>query len=198
MQASRSVGLSLARISFEAEIDRRTSLDAARLVSRLVRSADFACRQNDGSILFVFADTDLRSAHVAARRLASVLKHTMLRPDREQPAHQPDGDASDAEVDRHGAHLARAGHAAPGCRRLSGCLRLGADTGGPPCPTPQSRSPRLQIDVVSDVVCPWCFIGKRRLEKALALKPDIPVEVRFHPYFLNPWVPREGMAATST
>jgi predicted DsbA family dithiol-disulfide isomerase len=52
----------------------------------------------------------------------------------------------------------------------------------------------VTIDVVSDVVCPWCFIGKRRLEKALALKPDIPVEVRFHPYFLNPWVPREGMA----
>ena len=52
----------------------------------------------------------------------------------------------------------------------------------------------LQIDVVSDVVCPWCFIGKRRLEKALALKPEIPVEVRFRPYFLNPWVPREGMS----
>ncbi len=51
----------------------------------------------------------------------------------------------------------------------------------------------LTIDVVSDVVCPWCFIGKRRLEKALALKPDIPVEVRYHPYFLNDWVPREGM-----
>jgi predicted DsbA family dithiol-disulfide isomerase len=51
----------------------------------------------------------------------------------------------------------------------------------------------VTIDVVSDVVCPWCFIGKRRLEKALALKPDVPVEVRFHPYFLNPWVPREGM-----
>ena len=52
----------------------------------------------------------------------------------------------------------------------------------------------VTIDVVSDVVCPWCFIGKRRLEKALALKPNIPVEVRFHPYFLNPWVPREGMS----
>ena len=52
----------------------------------------------------------------------------------------------------------------------------------------------VTIDVVSDVVCPWCFIGKRRLEKALALKPNIPVQVRFHPYFLNPWVPREGMA----
>ncbi len=52
----------------------------------------------------------------------------------------------------------------------------------------------LPIDVVSDVVCPWCFIGKRRLEKAIALKPDIPVEVRYRPYFLNPWVPREGIS----
>ena len=59
--------------------------------------------------------------------------------------------------------------------------------------TTQAITP-LQIDVVSDVVCPWCFIGKRRLEKALALKPDIPVEVRYHPYFLNPWVPREGIS----
>jgi GGDEF domain-containing protein len=81
----RGVGLSLARFSFEPEIDRRTSLDAARLVSRLVRGADFACRQDDGSVLFVFADTDLRAAHVVARRLASVLKHTMLRPRREAP-----------------------------------------------------------------------------------------------------------------
>ena len=52
----------------------------------------------------------------------------------------------------------------------------------------------LIIDVVSDVVCPWCYIGKRRLEQAVALAPEIPVEVRFRPYFLNPWVPREGMS----
>jgi len=52
----------------------------------------------------------------------------------------------------------------------------------------------VRIDVVSDVVCPWCFIGKHRLEKALAMKPDIPVEVHWRPYFLNDWVPREGMA----
>jgi predicted DsbA family dithiol-disulfide isomerase len=57
-----------------------------------------------------------------------------------------------------------------------------------------SNHPPLVIDVVSDVVCPWCFIGKRLLEKAIALKPEIPVEVRFRPYFLNPWVPREGMS----
>jgi predicted DsbA family dithiol-disulfide isomerase len=54
--------------------------------------------------------------------------------------------------------------------------------------------PPVPIDVVSDVVCPWCYIGKRRLEQAIALKPDIPVAVRWHPYFLNPWVPREGMS----
>ena len=52
----------------------------------------------------------------------------------------------------------------------------------------------LVIDVVSDVVCPWCFIGKKRLEDALELRPDIPVEVRWHPYFLNDWVPREGIS----
>jgi predicted DsbA family dithiol-disulfide isomerase len=58
---------------------------------------------------------------------------------------------------------------------------------------PASPAP-LPIDVVSDVVCPWCFIGKRRLEKALALKPEIPVEVRWRPYFLNDWIPREGIS----
>ena len=52
----------------------------------------------------------------------------------------------------------------------------------------------VRIDVVSDVVCPWCFIGKRRLEKAIALTPDVPTEVSFHPYFLNDWIPREGIA----
>ncbi len=80
----RGVGLSIARFSFDETVDVRTSLDAARLMSRLVRSIDFACRQDDGSILFTFTETDLRSAHVVARRLASVLKHTMLRPDRER------------------------------------------------------------------------------------------------------------------
>jgi predicted DsbA family dithiol-disulfide isomerase len=51
----------------------------------------------------------------------------------------------------------------------------------------------LPIDMISDVVCPWCLIGKRRLEQAIALRPDIPTELRFQPYFLNPWVPREGL-----
>src|SRR4249919_2886522 len=52
----------------------------------------------------------------------------------------------------------------------------------------------LTIDIVSDVVCPWCYIGKRRIESALALVPDVPVEVRWRPFFLNSWVPREGIS----
>jgi predicted DsbA family dithiol-disulfide isomerase len=52
----------------------------------------------------------------------------------------------------------------------------------------------VRVDVVSDVVCPWCFIGKKRLERAIALNPDIPVEVHYHPYFLNDWIPREGIS----
>jgi predicted DsbA family dithiol-disulfide isomerase len=60
-----------------------------------------------------------------------------------------------------------------------------------PTPTPLTE---LTIDVISDVVCPWCFIGKRRLEKAIALKPEIAVTVRYRPFFLNSWVPREGIS----
>jgi predicted DsbA family dithiol-disulfide isomerase len=51
----------------------------------------------------------------------------------------------------------------------------------------------LNVDVVSDVICPWCYIGKRRLEKAIA---DFgkPVEVRWHPFQLNPAMPKEGIS----
>lgn len=51
----------------------------------------------------------------------------------------------------------------------------------------------LSIEVISDVVCPWCYIGKKRLENALALAGDVPVEVHWRPFFLNPWVAREGI-----
>ena len=55
----------------------------------------------------------------------------------------------------------------------------------------------LTIDIVSDVVCPWCYIGKRRLEAALALPEaaDLPaVEVRWHPFQLNPDMPAGGVS----
>lgn len=51
----------------------------------------------------------------------------------------------------------------------------------------------LSIDIVSDVVCPWCYIGKRRIENALALAPEVPVTLRWRPFFLNAWVPMEGI-----
>jgi hypothetical protein len=81
--------LSVARFTFEELTDRRASIDAARLFSRLVRNIDFACREQDGSILAAFTETDLRSAHVVARRIASVLKHTMLAPDQERRTIRP-------------------------------------------------------------------------------------------------------------
>src|ERR1700760_3825308 len=52
----------------------------------------------------------------------------------------------------------------------------------------------VKIDIVSDVVCPWCYIGKKRIEDALALVTDVPVDVTWRPFFLNPWVPREGIS----
>src|SRR4051795_884057 len=52
----------------------------------------------------------------------------------------------------------------------------------------------LTIDVISDVICPWCFIGKRRLEKALGGRA---ASVRWHPFQLNPDMPREGIERKS-
>jgi predicted DsbA family dithiol-disulfide isomerase len=60
----------------------------------------------------------------------------------------------------------------------------------------QADKPTLNIDIFSDVVCPWCFIGKRQLEAALRAlaqeQPDTKVKVRWLPYFLNPDAPVEG------
>ena len=54
----------------------------------------------------------------------------------------------------------------------------------------------VSVDVVSDVVCPWCFIGKRHLDRALQLwraeRPDSEAAVRWHPFFLNPDTPESG------
>ena len=57
-------------------------------------------------------------------------------------------------------------------------------------PTPAT----LTIDIVSDAVCPWCYVGKRKLEAALALKADVPVEVRWRPYQLDATIPSGGLA----
>ncbi len=51
----------------------------------------------------------------------------------------------------------------------------------------------ITIDVISDVMCPWCLIGKRRLEQALASRPGTPIEVRWRPFQLDPTIPEDGM-----
>ncbi|OJJ11991.1 disulfide bond formation protein DsbA [Alphaproteobacteria bacterium AO1-B] len=55
-----------------------------------------------------------------------------------------------------------------------------------------SSTPAITIDIVSDVMCPWCYIGKRRLEAALKQVPNIPVEVRWHPFQLDATLPKTG------
>ena len=54
---------------------------------------------------------------------------------------------------------------------------------------------KLIVDVISDVICPWCYIGKRRLEKAIAaLDGQHEVQVHWHPFQLNPAMPKEGIS----
>ncbi|MGA2995448.1 GGDEF domain-containing protein [Bradyrhizobium sp.] len=68
-------GLSVARFAFDPA-HSRARLDGARLLSRLMRQMDFGALREDGSALVAFAETDLRTAHVIARRLFSVMRHT--------------------------------------------------------------------------------------------------------------------------
>ena len=55
----------------------------------------------------------------------------------------------------------------------------------------------MNLEVASDVICPWCYIGKRRLEKALnLLNGDVDLKISWLPFQLNPGMPREGMSRT--
>lgn len=55
-----------------------------------------------------------------------------------------------------------------------------------------SRTP-ISIDVISDIVCPWCFLGKRRLEAALGMTPEVEATVRWKPFRLDPTIPPDGI-----
>ena len=83
--ADRSLPLSVARFTFDGTSDARASLDAARLMTRLIRNIDFATRDEEGAILVAFAQTDLRGAHVFVRRLAGALKSSMLASQSTEP-----------------------------------------------------------------------------------------------------------------
>jgi len=52
----------------------------------------------------------------------------------------------------------------------------------------------MRIDIYSDTICPWCYIGKRRLQRALSARPELEVSVHWHAYQLNPWMPVAGVA----
>ena len=55
------------------------------------------------------------------------------------------------------------------------------------------ETPPIRVDIVSDVVCPWCIVGYKQLERALALYgEDLALQVRWHPFELNPQMPAEG------
>jgi hypothetical protein len=72
---SQGGGLSVARFAFDAS-HPRAQLDGARILSRLMRQMDFGAALEDGSVIVAFAETDLRTAHMIARRLSSVMRHT--------------------------------------------------------------------------------------------------------------------------
>lgn len=76
--SDRSQALSMARFSVDGAIATRAALDGARLLARLIRKIDFGMREDDGSFLVAFTQTDLRSAHVVARRIAGALRSAML------------------------------------------------------------------------------------------------------------------------
>ena len=84
---SRGGGLSVARFAFDPT-HPRAQLDGARILSRLMRQMDFGAARDDGSVIAVFAETDLRTAHAIARRLSSVMRHTAYgkRDTRSEPA----------------------------------------------------------------------------------------------------------------
>ena len=71
----RGGGLSVARFVFDP-VHPRARFDGARIISRLMRQMDFGAVQHDGSVVVVFAETDLKTAHMIARRLCSVMRHT--------------------------------------------------------------------------------------------------------------------------
>jgi hypothetical protein len=84
---ARGGGLSVARFAFDP-VHERAQLDGARIISRLMRQMDFGAVQPDGSVVVAFAETDLRTAHMIARRLSSVMRHTThgKRDTRAEPA----------------------------------------------------------------------------------------------------------------
>jgi predicted DsbA family dithiol-disulfide isomerase len=63
---------------------------------------------------------------------------------------------------------------------------MATDSGGRP-------QPPIDVDLIADLACPWCYIGLARLDRARAMRPDWPVRLHWWPFLLNPSMPPEGM-----
>jgi GGDEF domain-containing protein len=79
----RNTPMSIARFDLPADLSRRARVDAARLVSRLIRAPDFACQTPDDAITVVMSESALHHCHVVARRIASVMRQTMFERERD-------------------------------------------------------------------------------------------------------------------
>jgi len=55
---------------------------------------------------------------------------------------------------------------------------------------------KMPIDVIFDIICPWCYIGKKRLERTLDARPDIEADIRWRPFLLSPEIPPDGIDRT--
>jgi predicted DsbA family dithiol-disulfide isomerase len=55
----------------------------------------------------------------------------------------------------------------------------------------------MQLDVIFDTVCPWCYIGKRRLEHAISMRPKANIDINWRPFMLNPDIPQNGIDRTA-
>jgi predicted DsbA family dithiol-disulfide isomerase len=51
----------------------------------------------------------------------------------------------------------------------------------------------MRIDIYSDTICPWCYIGKKRLQRALSARPDVEAQIQWRAFQLNPWMPAAGV-----
>jgi predicted DsbA family dithiol-disulfide isomerase len=61
-----------------------------------------------------------------------------------------------------------------------------------PAASPSQRAP-IEVELIADLACPWCYLGLARLDRARAARPHLPVRLRWRPFLLNPQLPPEGM-----
>ena len=145
----------------------------------------------------VFRHRPCASAHVVARRIASVLRHTMLLSESaegKQLRIDPTVTLAALKANDTVESLLGAGvRAVAGCRRLTALPILLLDLvsrshrmSDPPTPCRSPSSPTSSARGASSASGGW--------KQAIALRPDIPVAVHWHPYFLNRWIPREGIS----